>query len=51
MSDIDGYLDDEALAAQAARRRRGPMRRNDVPRHVDTIGENLSRSFEAFLEK
>ena len=48
MSDVDGFLDEEA---EAALRRRGAGRRNDVPRHVDSIGENLSRSFEGFLEK
>lgn len=51
-SDIDGMLDDDVLAAQQARRRRGVGRpRNDIPRAVDAIGENVQRRFQDFLEK
>lgn len=51
-SDVDGMIDDEVLAAQAARRRRGAGRpRADIPRMVDSLGENVFRRFEDFLEK
>jgi len=51
MSDMDGFLDDEVAAAQAARRKRGPIRRNDIPRVVDGIGDKLAITFQDFLEK
>lgn len=51
-SDIDGLLDDDVVAAQQIRRRRGAGRqRQDIPRMVDSLGENVSRRFQDFLEK
>lgn len=51
-SDIGSMLDDEVMAAQALRRKRGGAgQRSDIPRMVDSIGENVARRFEDFLEK
>lgn len=50
-SDIDGLLDDDAIAAEDLRRRRGMLQRAEIPIVLDPIGEGLVRYFEEFLEE
>jgi len=49
-SDIDGLLDDDAIAAEDIRRRRSALQRGDVARVTDAIGEGLVTYFQTFLD-
>lgn len=49
-SDIDGLLDDDAIAVEDIRRRRGVLQRGEVGRVVDALGEGLATYFEVFLD-
>jgi len=43
-------LDDDAIAVEDIRRRRGVLQRGEVGRVVDALGEGLATYFEVFLD-